>query len=385
NDILNIGVAGKTTSTFGGQAGDDTVTVDSAGFIYFFDGGDDNDVLTLLDGGEVDYFDGGSGDDVLNVGDGALVNGNFYGDNGEDKIQFTGTGTASVANVYMVEYFYANQATGTFSVELSGGAENDDTMYVKHIDSFTGSSDSETVSYQAQTVAGDSIDLGVGTDTVNLYDAVNTISVRNVETVNGGSMADTVTLYDIANTISLNNVETVYGGTSADAITIGGTSNVLVVGGDGADTATNSGSGTMTVKWNAVSEFGDIINNWNGGAGQDVLDFDVAGVTGLFFDTAMAGTNIASNLGVAVITDTIADYANAASVATALARSNGAANVNQYLVTGNDTHSAIWHWNNDGNTSVESGELTQVALMNNVSQTDYTDSNFVDFSPAPVT
>ena len=60
-------------------------------------------------------------------------------------------------------------------------------------------------------ISNGAVDLGIGSDKLTLFDAANTLSAGNVETVVGGTAADTLTLTAAASNASLTAVLVVFG------------------------------------------------------------------------------------------------------------------------------------------------------------------------------
>ena len=66
-------------------------------------------------------------------------------------------------------------------------------MTVSNTETITGGTGDDTVTLGGTQTSG-TIDLGIGTDTLNLVAGANALSISNVETVNGTASDDTLTL-----------------------------------------------------------------------------------------------------------------------------------------------------------------------------------------------
>lgn len=152
----------------------------------------------------------------------------------------------------------------------------------------TGGDDTKTLSGASQSL---SADLGAGTDTLLLAEGGNRGTVRNVETLIGGSGKEFITLsaavqgvgVDLRggedqltlssagpNRLTVSNVEAVIGGDAADHVTLGGAvAGVSVKLGGGLDTVTLSSAGPNKVTLAGVEMV-------QGGKAADEVRFDAA-------------------------------------------------------------------------------------------------------------
>ncbi|MEQ8194723.1 MAG: calcium-binding protein, partial [Rhodospirillales bacterium] len=195
----------------------------------------------------------------------------------------TGTSTLSI-----------NATTDLENAAVNGGSDADDIIELTTAGTYDLSGNAISniaavngVSGFAQTLtlgtaipSGLTIDLDDGTDTLNLGNGGNTVTVSNVETVNGGTGNDTVTVtsiltagavYDLGsgtdtltlangtNTVTVSGVETLNGGTGNDTVTVDADTvdgaSVSFDGGLGTDSLTIQGTGTLDLN---ATELGGI-------------------------------------------------------------------------------------------------------------------------------
>ncbi len=196
-------------------------------------------------------------------------------------------------------------------------------------ETLTGGSAADTITLGSQAL-NSSIDLGVGSDTLNFGSFANTATVSNVETITatgtnvdtitlgtalvGGSIdlgagVDTVNLANGTNTVTISNVESITGGSGVDTITVSGTTGATIRGGGGADVVTGgtgadtfvfdhangtdtmkinnmgTGSDTIALDNNAFSVGGPLSNGVNISSGTDATASSPLGQAGFFYDT----------------------------------------------------------------------------------------------------
>ena len=167
--------------------------------------------------------------------------------------------------------------------------------------------------------------------------------------------------------------------------TDGGGGVDTLTGGDGADTLT-LGTGKDVVKFNATSEYGDLINDFVKGNGGDSIDFAASIDSSLvgtgYVELATSGTAAATD-GVIVYTTDVPNYQTASDVATALDTLMGlGTSETRIFVVGDGTDARVWSWTDDGGGSVESTELTAVTDLTGIDPDKLTDNNFTDFTQA---
>ena len=335
-DVLNLG---NTTNT---------VTVSNTETVV---GGTVADTISATQANiSGNSFDGGTGADVLNITDaGSTLNATTLA----NVINFetwnmTGLGSSvgmltNDANVAAGQTLAINFLSSSAQFSFSGAAETDGSFNI------TSDAGNDFITGGANTLEG-----GGGNDILT-----------------GGADDDEITGGDGADTLN--------GGAGGDTLT----------GGDGAD-AINAGAADAasdTLIYNATSEYGDTITNFNAGASNnDLFDFAASIVsalsgTGEFEAVASGGSIDTANTDLVVYT-TNADLTSATTVASSL---NGiadhGADLSRMYVVGDGTDSQIWSWSDtDSGGDIDAGELELIANLTGVDQGNVNQLNFADFS-----
>jgi hypothetical protein len=394
---LSLGTAHGTAAGDAAAVGTDTFT----GGVFSVTGSAFGD--TLIGDGNSNMFVGGGGNDTIDGGAGGDI-AIFSGTRAQYTISTNGSGqttvtdnvagrdgTDTLTNVEALQFTNANvliasgssanpvdlsdnrlffnaaansltAATGSnsdyvkISQNLSGhlidlGAGTDDTVILgvtggynlnlANVEHLVGSSGADFVSL-FNNVNGMSIDMGAGNDTVNLANGSNSLSVTNVENLNGSDFAagsvsnDTLTLLNDVSGLSVNlgnginalnlaagvnsfttiyNVDTINGTASDDTLTVGNglftAANDLSIDlGAGNDTLTVGNTFLSAALYNvehlvgsASDDFYTLTNDQNGltvdlGAGNDNLTL-AGGVNSLsLFNVENLNTNDFSGTGV---------------------------------------------------------------------------------------
>ena len=265
--------AGGINNTINGTALDDTLTLVNGVYQSTINLGDGTDTLILANpagfsalglvgvenvaGGTADEyivlqnavtgvtFDLGIGNDTIN-----LVNGsNSIGVLGVETINGSDFGGTNPSNDTLtllnnVNGVVINLGDGANAVNLAGGANS---LTLNNIQSVNGTLSDDSLTSQGQSL-NSTIDLGDGTDTLTLAGGFNNVTVDNVENVFGGNDADSIV---IANTTGST---TVTGGLGADSITASAgqdniryTSSAESAAGGGGDTVTNFDAANDTI------------------------------------------------------------------------------------------------------------------------------------------
>lgn len=216
---------------------------------------------TIAEGADEDDEDAPGNSENSNGNNGSNENTNGNNGNGNGNDNNNGNGN--------------NNSSNTID-----GSGNSSFAFTTSDDSVTGSSGDDVAGPTNNAASGDDVDLGAGNDTLNLYAGDNTLSVQNVETINGnngndnvtiataisggvvdlaGGSGDKVTLSSTAgNSLTISNVEEVQGSDGADNVTVSQAdlSGNSFEGNDGVDTLTISDGGTLTSSnLSAVTEF----------------------------------------------------------------------------------------------------------------------------------
>jgi Ca2+-binding RTX toxin-like protein len=251
-----ITVVGTGAATITGTAGNDKLTGGSA---------DDRFDLTIAQTVATTTLDGGLGTDTLRITD-AL-----------------GGLTADLTNVSGIENLTLVNVGNTGSITYAAGTS---------VNSITGSSGADTVTFGGTALNGVTVNGGGGADAFTLANATNVATFTNTAqfSVTGGTGADTITIASgVTSAVSIS------GGTGADTISAGGGADT-VLGGDGADRLSGN-AGADVFQYQAVSNSSgsnvDTITDFT--AGTDTIVFTVT------VPTAASSTNankfIATNIG----------------------------------------------------------------------------------------
>jgi VCBS repeat-containing protein len=288
--------AGGTDDVMGvylGTAGNDTnITVPVAGglnAIYGF-GGTDTIKLANGDFGAGTYIDGGSGTDTIlftnrttvDFTTGTVVGvENLTGSSGGDTVTMSAQQWAAFSSIDLASDSPGSDVltvvvNGAVDISASGGATIANTEAV-HV---TGSGVADTLTLtgtQLNTLitAGADIDLGGGTDTINLTSTStglnslsNDVDLVNVEVISAASAASGVTIDLHVQTEAF----TIIGSNSADTLT-GGSGGDTLIGNGGNDTLTGNGGADRFV-----------LNPATGG--KDTITAFVSGTDDIFVDVA---------------------------------------------------------------------------------------------------
>ena len=273
-----------------GTSGGDTVTLSTA----FTDGetidlAGNTDTLNLADGGNTltisntETIIGGANDDILTVTGATSINGG----GGTDTVTNTGSLNLSgvtLTNVENVTFDSDNNTADAIltldgstvlgSATITAGTDDDDDISFTGDRDFTsntltniggifGGSGNNTLTLGSNTFDGTDheLDLGDGTDTLNLANGGNTASVDRIETINGGTGADaltalslfttgsTVDLGDGTDTLNLYNIGTnVMSILNVESVTMGAGNNAVSLENAVSGIVINGGAGTNTVQ-----------------------------------------------------------------------------------------------------------------------------------------
>ncbi len=270
NDTVDGSGAPTSINIYGG-AGDDTLTLGSAGGYLFGQGNADTlngstGADILIGGAGADILNGGGGDDVLYVD--AADGNNFDGGSGFD---YAVVDTADAVNVSLagrnIEVFVGNNgddiidATGNVAaIHLYGGAG---------ADIITGGAGPSVLFGQDgddQLDGGDAADIllgGAGVDVMNGGGGDDVIYVDQSDVaISGGTGTDTLIVESAVGaniSIGASSIETVVGNVGNDRIDATGAANAIVFFGSGGDDTLTGGSANDIFTYVA-------------GQGHDVLD-----------------------------------------------------------------------------------------------------------------
>lgn len=343
-----------------GAAGDDTFQVDDVAATafnanqYTISGGNGADTLEITGDGAVTLQDADFPNTITSVETIVLSN-----NSGHSVTLGTSAATAGVRTVNA-----SAVASGTTTIDVSALGEGA---------TVTAGAATDTITMSAAAGDNDSISAGSGNDVID----VATLGLESTDTINGGDgSSDDLRLTDAATVVdadftNVTNVEELhfrFDGATAQSATLGtlaqaagirtfdasnqdGTSvitvdasayteSIVITGGDGADVITGgAGADTITtdegddvvtggggadviilentdeehINIDATGDFGDIVRNFETGAGNDVMDLNVT-VAGNQFQLVAAGALNFGTHGVNVID---ADVATASANMTA--------------------------------------------------------------------
>lgn len=435
----------SNTETITGGTGNDTITLATAITSGNVDLGVGTDSLTLANGtnsvtvANIETVTGGTGADTVTMsavassGDIVDLNG------GADSLTLAnGTNTLDVRDIETVTGGTGNDtltisttgtwnidlSTGTNSITINSGVSGTYNFTLANVSAINnGSNGADTVTL-ANSQSGLSVRLGGGgsTDTLNLADGGNTVSVwEDVEIVNGGTGnddvtaetalsnnynfynlgagTDSVTLASGTNFLTVTGTETVTGNAGADTITVSdGTATTInaaagndtLTGGSGADTLTG-GSGVDTFVISDATGFGDTITDFlDGGStsGADVFDLgaSISGTslrgTGASFQTTTtaSGTTLGTDTGLLVVSGAVAGLSASVALSEANNLSGGITASDQfYMLASAGTDSTLYRISDGGDGGVWDTAET-VATFTGVSDTDLAAIDATSFS-----
>ena len=299
NDTLNGGFGNDALSGLGGNDlldgsygddtllggnGDDTLLAGSGLDQHF--GGAGDDAFTLVQDGLTDTIAGGDGIDHLTLNFGLtapiLMTGNLQTG---ATISTGGTSQATVSGIEFVDIF---GSSGNDS--LLGGDGNDTISANSGADSVTSGAGNDLVSFSVSAGQSDTINLGQGTDTAQIFSSVagnlNFVLSANMQLLIGGQSFGTLRGAEIAQ---------FYGGSGADVLSGGGFGDTLF-GGSGGDTLSGfGGDDQFSVTADAAAD------QIFGGNGSDTV-FVYGGTMALNVDVSQPGTLVVKSGGVAIVT-----------------------------------------------------------------------------------
>lgn len=358
---------------FGG-AGDDTITGSAAGDVLFGGAGADTITPGGVDTGDStdqDAVFGGAGDDTIIFSSSSMgTSGAVQGGAGTlDILQINETGTATydfsewgLSGLEKLEVGGTTTvvAGNTFFEGLTGGVTGTGTTTLQ--------------------VNGTSLNLSG----VSLDSNVTSLSASSA-TVDGG-----ITIVD-SNSGTIG--RTLTGGSGSDTLTGNGGGDTFV-GKGGNDTfnlGSNDGaSDTVTFAAPGTANGLDTVNHFAAGASGDLLSFSAFGLTGSStptFQAITADQTISSGANVFAFSSTLVSTdgsgtlsAQASSIATSIGAlssfaSSLANDTFAFVVHDTQGHSAVWQWDDTGDSDVDSGELTKVATLDGVNIGDLTSAN----------
>ncbi|MFA6178098.1 MAG: calcium-binding protein [Candidatus Methylopumilus sp.] len=329
NDTL-IGNAGK--NFIRGEFGNDTIVAGSGDDTLYGESGNDS----ISGGADNDFLHGGLGNDFLDGGDGidtasyagasagvsvSLVTGKATGGAGADTLQFIENLTGTDFNDKLTGDANANILNGGSGNDTLDGGDGTDTL------SYEGATAGVKVSLRlttAQITGGSGTDILLNIENIagsSFDDILQGNSSNNI--LNGGAGNDTAS-YETAvagvtvslaiaiaqNTIgdgtdTLTSIENLIGSNFNDALT-GNASSNLLKGGLG-DDALDGGEGNDTASYEGAAT-GVIVNLATGlatgGAGSDTLA-SIENIFGSSFDDALTGSSGANFLSGAIGNDTL--------------------------------------------------------------------------------
>lgn len=300
NNVSGINVnLGDGTNTLNLAAG-----INSVSNIYgnnIVNGTTSGDTLTLSNGVSGSTIDLGDGIDTLN-----LTNPTGFNSLGLVGVENVTGGTADdyVALQNNVADVMFDLGIGTDTLIVANGSNSVGVVGVEFINGtdFGGAPSNDTLTLLS-TVSGVQINLGDGSNTLNLAAGTNSVKGYGLQTINGttstdvlttlenaagstidlGAGTDTLNLGVIATGVTVKNVENVNGSAFNDTITIANTSGTTTVtGGMGSDTI-NASAGQDNIRYTNATQAGigggETVNDFNAANDTIVLD-NVAGLAG---------------------------------------------------------------------------------------------------------
>jgi len=358
---------------------------------------------TLVGGINNDTLNGGAGNDTLSgdagndtflyrIGDGADT---INGGTGTDTLVITGTGANEtltvVYNGTSITTFQGGSISGVESITADLNPGNDTLSYAGTTVNVSADLAAGTASGFTSIANFANLTGGNGNDTLNGTGGANVISGgAGNDVLNGDGGADTLN-GDAGN-------DTLNGGAGDDTLNGGAQADTLI-GGNGVDTIdTGAANDNLrdVILFNADTEFGDTVNNFDANGtqatGNDAIAF--GGALNTLFDDGInndifsfvSGDNVNNNNVAVNLNGTVeglwlsgannegvsnAQLGNAAQVASEFnAEFNiTAANGEATLLVINDTNSnsaSVWQWVQaaGGSAEIDASELTLIALIN---------------------
>ena len=268
-----------------------------------FSGTPSNDTLTLLNDVNGVSINLGQGTNTLNLAAGSNMLTNAF------NVQ-TINGSASDDTLTLVNNPFnvtVDLGGGNDTVDILAGTGFFSSLSLLNVEHLTGSTGDDSVTLQ-NNISGLSVDFGAGNDTLTVANGSNSVSVLNVENINGTDFSgaasnDTLTLLNDVSGVSINlgqgtntlnlaagvnsltgifNVQSINGSASNDTLTLGQVGNLTGV------TRIDLGSGNDTLNLGAQS-FGvtfvyadndgaDVVSGFNNLNGDKI---DLTGVSGV--------------------------------------------------------------------------------------------------------
>jgi len=393
DDVITGGTGADTITQAG--AGNDTMNL-GAGNNVVTNAGSGNDTITATTGND-SVADAGSGNDTIDLGNGTN---DAYGNSGDDVITggtgvdtFTGGADKDVLNgAAGADKLYGDNAgtkeVATLTLGVGAGFHAGDVVTT----TIFGKAVASTVAAGDLTAGG--IADRVATDiAAALSDYVTVTHTTGTATLTVTSKIDG-NLVDFASAVTgAGATTTVSWGTKTDgALSSGGADTInagagadYVVGGEGKDTidlGAADGDADTVVYTALATAGGDVINNFEANAGNDVIKFAadqlVNGTpTATLASITSTGTVGANDVFVAVTTTATAGVDTAAKAATFLTNvgfGNVATNDKIVLALTDGTDTYLYYYQEAGTTGAASSELTQIAKL--VGVTSVSDGDF---------
>lgn len=240
NDTINGGAGGIDIALFSGQRSDYVITsLGVPGSSTVQDNVANRDGLDTLSNIELTEFS-----NAYNLNQRILDLSSFGGLTGGKQIFGTNNNAAGIgdnltmglnANGRFIDL--ADGGTDTLTLATGGGYN----LNLSRVEILSGSGGNDFVTLQ-NPVSGMSINLNGGTDSLNLANGGNNVTVSGTESIHGGAGPDTVTLSD-STPVTINSIETVNGGSGNDQVTINADAGVTNVSAslnlDGGDDTVN--------------------------------------------------------------------------------------------------------------------------------------------------
>lgn len=375
--LVNLFFSGPSTTII------NTSGLSSGGNLYISDVTGDDQNWTFTGGvdnsnsGNIVTIIGGGGTDTVTFGSGASYDISFL--NGVETVDI-GNQSLTLNN---------DQADVTFDTAAGsnltlGGTENSITLGGGSVlDTLTGSSGNDTINFDAsggtlsdvqgiEKIFGDT-----GIDIVTVTDATDTFinSGSGDDSVTGGAGDDTILTKDGMDTI--------------DA----GAGNDTITGGNGADDL-KGGTGNDTFIYTFKNHFGDTINDFEAGSGNDIFSIgqNLTPTSGTNFESVVSGGTLSSGTGIFAYTTDIVLTGTEGTDNGAIVAEFGSfldalnlMDTTSFFAIGNSTDSSLWYWDDttasgaNGDGIIDTTEIELVAYLD-TTDTDLLDTSNFDFS-----